>query len=433
VTSGTTPDTSPNDAFAPDPGAVGDSELLSNAFTVTGATSVSFRNSFNTENTFDGMVLEISINGGAYQDILAAGGAFSTGGYNATISTGFMSPIAGRQAWTGNSGGYITSTVTLPGTATGQSVRLKWRMASDASVAANGVRIDSITGLPCSGGPPMAKTGFDYDGDRKSDISVYRTSTGAWYLQQSLIGLLGVQFGISTDKIVPADFDGDGKTDIAVYRPSLGTWFIINSSSQTFQYAVFGIGEDLPVPADYDGDGRADIAVFRPSTGTWYYQNSGSGTFTGVQFGAVGDKPTVGDFDGDGRADLAVFRPSTGAWYRVYSGTGAVSGQEFGFSTDLTTPADYDGDGRTDVAVYRPSLGYWFINLSATSTFYAYPFGLNDDIPAPGDFDGDGKADLCVFRPSDGNWYRINSSNSGFVAFQFGANGDKPTQTAYRY
>jgi len=47
---------------------------------------------------FDGMVLEISVNGGPFQDILAAGGSFVTGGYNRTISPSFNSPIAGRQA-----------------------------------------------------------------------------------------------------------------------------------------------------------------------------------------------------------------------------------------------------------------------------------------------------------------------------------------------
>ena len=44
---------------------------------------------------------------GAFTDITdaAVGGSFVTGGYNATISTAFMSPIAGRMAWSGNSGG----------------------------------------------------------------------------------------------------------------------------------------------------------------------------------------------------------------------------------------------------------------------------------------------------------------------------------------
>jgi hypothetical protein len=105
---------------------------------------LTFKNNYITESTFDGMVLEISINGGAYADITAGGNAFIAGGYNATISTAFGSPIAGRPAWTANSGGYINSTINLPVAANGQNIQLRWRMASDNSVSAVGVRIDNI-------------------------------------------------------------------------------------------------------------------------------------------------------------------------------------------------------------------------------------------------------------------------------------------------
>ena len=74
-----------------------------------GGATLTFKNNYNTEATFDGMVLEISINGGAYADIITAGGTFVTGGYTGPISTAFASPIGGRNAWNGNSGGYITS------------------------------------------------------------------------------------------------------------------------------------------------------------------------------------------------------------------------------------------------------------------------------------------------------------------------------------
>src|ERR1043166_5686978 len=281
--------------------------------------------------------------------------------------------------------------------------------------------------------PTSGAVAFDYDGDHKSDISVFRASNGGWYLQQSQAGFLGVQFGLQTDKIAPADYDGDGKTDVAVYRPSTGVWYVFNSSSATVSYFVFGLSEDLPTPADYDGDGKADISVFRPSTGSWYRQNTSNGSFFGIQFGTSEDKPTVGAFDGDGKADIAVFRPSAGAWYRINSSDNSIHGENFGFGSDVLAPADYDGDGKTDIAVYRPSTGIWYLHNSADSSFTYKVFGLASDIPAPADFDGDGKADITVFRPSDGTWYRQNSSNGQFVAVQFGTNGDKPTQTAFRY
>ncbi len=274
---------------------------------------------------------------------------------------------------------------------------------------------------------------FDFDADGRSDISVFRPTSGAWYLQRSRDGLYGTEFGYGDDKIAPADYDGDGKTDIAVYRPSTGVWYIFNSSDGNVRYEVFGIAEDRPTPADYDGDGKADISVFRPSTGTWYRQNSSDGSFFGMQFGTSEDKPTLGDFDGDGKADIAVFRPSSGAWYQVNSSDGTLFGELFGFGTDVTVPADYDGDGKTDLAVFRPSNGFWYIKNSNGAVYTAYPFGLTDDIPAPGDFDGDGKTDLSVFRPSDGNWYRLNSSDGSFFAYQFGTAGDVPTQVAFQY
>lgn len=279
--------------------------------------------------------------------------------------------------------------------------------------------------------PPTANRPFDYDGDQRADISIFRPSNGDWYIQQSQAGLRGMRFGTSTDKLAPADYDGDGKTDIAVYRPSTGIWYIVRSSNGTVMFPVFGIAEDLPTPADYDGDGRADVGVFRPSSGTWYRQNSGNGTTFGQQFGANGDKPTIGDFDGDGKADLGVWRPSNGDWYHIRSSNGSVFGERFGTSTDKMVPADYDGDGKTDIAVYRPSTGHWFIRRSATATYSVDLFGASADIPAPGDYDGDGKADLCVFRPSEGNWYRKNSSNGSFFGFLFGANGDRPTPSAF--
>lgn len=293
-------------------------------------------------------------------------------------------------------------------------------------------RVQGNTNLPSTVSDAV-NTVADYDGDGRSDLSVFRPSAGAWYLLRSTAGFTGVPFGLSTDRIAPADFDGDGKTDIAVYRPSTGFWFIINSATNTLTSAQFGAAQDLPAPADYDGDGRADLTVFRPANGIWFRLNSGNGSLFQTQFGANGDTPQIGDYDGDGKADLAVYRASAGTWYRINSGNGAFTGAQFGATADLTTPGDYDGDGKTDLAVFRPSSATWYRLNSGNGSFTGVVFGANGDNPSPGDFDGDGKDDISVFRPADGTWYRLNSSNGAFFAQQFGTNGDLPTPSAFRY
>ena len=282
-------------------------------------------------------------------------------------------------------------------------------------------------------GTAIANSGFDYDFDGRSDISIFRPSTSEWYVLRSTGGVEGLSYGIAGDRPVPADYDGDGKADIAIYRPSEGLWAILNSSNQTFSYYLFGYEDDMPVPADYSGDDRTDICVFRPSTGIWYWRDSTNGHFNAVQFGATGDRPTIGDFDRDGKSDVAVFHPSSGVWYHLLSSTGQPYGERFGIASDVLVPADYDGDGQTDLGVYRPSTGIWYLRISSTGMWSYRVFGLSDDIPAPGDYDGDGLADICVFRPSNGNWYWQNSSDGSYNGFHFGTNGDKPTEAAYSY
>ena len=163
------------------------------------------------------------------------------------------------------------------------------------------------------------RTQFDFDGDRKSDISVFRPENGTWYIQQSLSGFSGIQFGQLNDKIVPADYDCDGRTDVAAYRN--GTWYLQHSTAG-FTGVGFGDVNDIPQPADFDGDGRAELVVWQPSNGTWYVLNLVMNQFNALQFGAGEDKPVVGDYDGDERADYAVYRPSNGTWYLQRSQAG---------------------------------------------------------------------------------------------------------------
>lgn len=269
---------------------------------------------------------------------------------------------------------------------------------------------------------------FDFDGDSKADISLFRPSNGAWYLSRSTAGFIGIQFGQAGDRPVAADYDGDGMSDPAIYRN--GVWYRLFSATNTYDAVSFGLPTDVPAPADFDGDGKADIAVFRPSTGVWYQQLSGNGAFSATAFGQDGDVPVAADYDGDGKADINLFRPSNGVWYRLFSGTGGFYAVQFGANGDKPVTGDFDGDGKADTAVWRPSTGVWYV-LRADNSFYAMGFGMAGDIPVPADFDGDGKADVAVFRPSSGVWYRLNSSNGGFSAYSFGLLNDEPAPASY--
>jgi hypothetical protein len=269
----------------------------------------------------------------------------------------------------------------------------------------------------------------DFDGDGKTDLSVYSPNSGLWQIENSSNNSNGLtNFGLSEDKIVPGDYDGDGKSDIAVWRPSSGTWYILGSTNG-FSAQQFGSNGDVPIAADFDADGKTDIAVWRPSTGVWYIQQSSLGIRI-VQWGLSGDKAFAGDYEGDGKADLAIYRPSGGTWYILQSSSSLPLIAPFGLSTDKPLSGDFDGDGKYDFAVYRPSEGNWYILNSETNSLRISRFGLQNDTPISADYDGDGKSDIAVFRPAENVWYRLNSSDGAFSARGYGQTGDIPSPSS---
>jgi hypothetical protein len=222
---------------------------------------------------------------------------------------------------------------------------------------------------------------FDYDGDGKSDISVWRPSDGIWYIIQSGSASVRAQgWGLNGDKVAPADFDGDGKTDLAVFRPSESNWYINNSATDTVSVAGWGLPGDMPVPADYSGDGKADLAVYRPSEGKWYRRDS-DGQIHVQAWGLPGDKPAPADFNGDGVADMTVFRPSEGKWYILNSGNAAITEFTWGLNGDLPIPGDYSGDGKSDFAVFRASNQTWYRIHSDDFAVHVTTWGLAGDFP----------------------------------------------------
>lgn len=272
----------------------------------------------------------------------------------------------------------------------------------------------------------------DFDGDGKSDVAVWRPSTGVWYVNRSLDnGFDASQFGGGAfgDVVVPGNYDGDKKIDYAVYRN--GIWYIMNSSNGSIRTVQFGLAADKPVAGDYDGDGRTDIAVWRPVDATWYILRSSDGAFDYRRFGLSEDLPLSGDFDGDGITDIAVWRPSDGNWYVMQSTDGNVAATHFGQAGDMPLIGDFDGDRKIDFTIFRPSNGYWYILRSSDGGAQFKEWGISTDKPVPGDYDRDGKTDIAVFRESEGMWYIVRSARNSTSVIHFGQPGDIPIPSAY--
>ncbi len=269
-----------------------------------------------------------------------------------------------------------------------------------------------------------------------ADLAIWRpdtaNNTGTWWVMGGQNSQqVTVQWGNSTDKTVPGDYDGDGKTDFSVWRPSTGTWYVANSGGGG-QF-TFGQTGDLPAQADFDGDGRTDAAVYRPTTGTWYILKSSDGQVITQQWGLASDIPAPADYEGDGKADIAVWRGSTTAFYSLNSSNNQLQTPTFGQSGNTVVSADYDGDGRADYAVYNSTTANWYIRQSANGQVVTYQWGAADDKAVQNDYDGDGKVDIATWRNSNGNWYiRKSGSNGALRQEAWGTSGDIPVPAFYR-
>lgn len=299
---------------------------------------------------------------------------------------------------------------------------------------------------------PVVRANADFNGDGKTDWAISRNSGGlkTWWIQNNgSAGSNVAQFGITTDKVVPADFDGDGKTDIAVWREAPATqaaFYIFQSSTGTVRTELFGQTGDQPTTVgDYDGDGKADVSVFRPGASAgaqsfFFYRGSlsnPSGNVTYLPWGTFGDAQTSGDFDGDGKFDVCVRRNGGGGQGLFILRRSSDSGVEYinwGLTTDGIIPGDYDGDGKSDFFLVRfvgnAANGYLLERDGGGTGASPIVFGLNTDIGAFGDYDGDGKQDVAVWRPNADatqNFFWVRQSSTGVViTFEWGQGGDEP-------
>lgn len=137
----TNPHSGTNSWFAVDPDAFSNQSLILKSPVTLGENALlRFWHDYNTEDSFDGGVVEISTDGGLTWENL--GDKMIQNGYNGQIPLLNASPVNGP-AFTGSSDGYIQTIVDLS-SYTGKSVQIRFRMGSDVLSPATGWFVDDV-------------------------------------------------------------------------------------------------------------------------------------------------------------------------------------------------------------------------------------------------------------------------------------------------
>jgi hypothetical protein len=293
--------------------------------------------------------------------------------------------------------------------------------------------------------PGAARRLGDFDGDRRTDVLVFRPglTTTPVYLSNGVGGFRVVNRAEAsganllndpaTGKLV-GDFNADGCTDIALWREGWhSTPVYFSNCDGSFRWTNFAnlattnwINDPgvRRIVGDFNGDRRADILLSRAGwTSAPVYFSNGGGTFTvtnvalASNFNVLNDMsaaPLVGDFDADGRTDIALARAGWNSTPIYFSlGTGAFRTTNFITSTaEINDPlarrsvGDFNGDGRSDVLVTRA--GYatpitwlssgagWFTRV-AVATTGNHLNGVGEMLF--GDFNNDRRTDVVVRAP----------------------------------
>jgi hypothetical protein len=194
--------------FGPNPGSPEDQSLVSPQLQVSalGRFSVSFRHRYSFEadpgasEYYDGAVVELRKNGGAWVDIgTSASPAYPVTMYPGTTIRGTFypsaNPLRARRAFGGDSPGYPayhTTTIDLGTAYAGTNVQLRFRIGSDRAGAAVGWDLDDIafTGIDntpfnriqpghatCGNRAPAANAGADFTVDEGTQAKVVPTAS----------------------------------------------------------------------------------------------------------------------------------------------------------------------------------------------------------------------------------------------------------------
>jgi hypothetical protein len=200
---------------------------------------------------------------------------------------------------------------------------------------------------------------FDYNGDNLEDLFIYRPGSGVAYVARSNgdgsftnvyasgWGIAGYDLLSTADQVLVFDYNGDNRDDLLLYRPGSGATFVARSNGDgsftTVLASVGGVGgvggfdmwepRDHVTAFDYNGDHLDDLFLYRAGGGVAYVARSnGDGSFTnvfasgsgiaGFNLGNETDRAIAVDANGGGYGDLLLFREDMQAGRVAFSNGG---------------------------------------------------------------------------------------------------------------
>ena len=435
-------DTTPNAALIVPPATVSDKLLNSATFNVaTSSAQLSFKQrgtlGLRSSNTLggDGGQLLISIGGGAYQDILTAGGHFIFGNYNYVMGSANAQPNAGQLGWSGTLGSataYQATIVDLPASAAGQTVALRWRSTSDNSTASAGWRIDSISVTECV---PPTSTSLSVDPasgtfNGTADLSAtLATSTGSGPLTP--ITGKTVSFTLNGSSVGSATTDGSGVASL----PGVSLAGINAGDYPT------GVGASYAGGLDYAAaSAMAQLSISTASTDTALESDNNpsnfgeSVTFTATVTSDAGTPDGNVNFSIDGGAPIPVALDGSGeATYTTSSLAGgshdvdaAYQGSTNYATSDASTLGQVVDKASSDTALEsdnNPSTVGESVTFTATVTSDAgtpdgnVEFSIDGGAPVSVALDVSGKATLTTSSLTSGS-HDIDAAYQGTADFE---------------
>ena len=233
--------------FAADPDGAGDQYLATaGALNVPEQGKLGFWHSYETQQGYDGGVVEISTDGVNWTDL---GPLMTKGGYTGTISGCCGSPVAGRPAFTGNGGGYVETVIDLNSYA-GEAAYIRFRMASDSSLSGAGWYVDDVKLFGSNAVYDLAFT--DNCGGTATWTTIGTTPPAASSLSWNIPSTAGNDYCLRIQARAPGYQDSPVVTGapFAVEADSDG-----DGLSDDYEANVLGTN---PFSVDTDGDGLVD-------------------------------------------------------------------------------------------------------------------------------------------------------------------------------